>query len=219
MYQATQCVECGHADAIEGCGCKGNDRLNLNPCPCASETVTTEQIHVFERAGLGIAPFRFVGMHESRGPITLADGSQIGAPGQPMGTCDFCGTGIAIICTIQGADGRRFKVGNVCVGKAGDEGLRKVVDEAVRERRNAHARERNTEKREAEWARVKAAKLEVKAVVEKNADALAAMPHPYGFEGKTALDFATYMLDNGGAPALSKVKAQLKKAALNSEGA
>ncbi len=46
-------------------------------------------MHPFESAGLGKAPFRFAGCESRIGPITLADSiTQIGSPGQPMGTCD-----------------------------------------------------------------------------------------------------------------------------------
>ena len=52
-------------------------------------------IHVFEKAGLGVAPFRFVGVEERRGPIQISATLFVGAPGQPMGSCQLCGTGIA----------------------------------------------------------------------------------------------------------------------------
>lgn len=72
--------------------------------------MSSETIHTFEQAGLGKAPFRFVGMFEKRGPIPCPDGTMIGAPGQPMGTCDFCGNGIAQCCQIESADGKIFVV-------------------------------------------------------------------------------------------------------------
>ena len=90
-------------------------------------TNQTNTIHKFELAGLGKAPFRFIGDYESRGPITNADGSQSGAPGQPMGTCDYCMQGIAICCRIESADGKRFIVGSDCVLKTGDAGLKRKV--------------------------------------------------------------------------------------------
>jgi len=80
-------------------------------------------LHVFERRGLGKAPFRFVGCYEKRGPISLPDGTQIGSEGQAMGVCDYCGQGIAICCAIRSADGKEFTVGSDCVARTGDEGI------------------------------------------------------------------------------------------------
>lgn len=76
------------------------------------------KIHPFEEAGLGKAPFRCIGVERRVGPIKCADGSEIGSPGQPMGSCDYCGTGIADCFTIQSGDGKRFIVGCDCVAKA-----------------------------------------------------------------------------------------------------
>jgi hypothetical protein len=59
-------------------------------------------IHVFEASGLGKAPYTFLGVSVKVGPLKLSDGSEVGAPGQPMGCCKFCGTG---------ADGKDFYVG------------------------------------------------------------------------------------------------------------
>jgi hypothetical protein len=80
-----------------------------------AETVAT--IHPFERAGLGAAPFRVVGVKRQVGPITLAGGVTVGAPGQPMGCCAYCSQGIAECWTIESADGRRFTVGCDCVAR------------------------------------------------------------------------------------------------------
>ena len=88
-------------------------------------TATAKALHPFERAGLGLAPFRFVGAYESRGPIKRPDGSEIGAPGQPMGCCQYCGQGIAICCTIKSSDGKRFTVGSDCVAKVDRDSNRK----------------------------------------------------------------------------------------------
>ena len=57
-----------------------------------------QSIHKFEEAGLGAAPFQIIGVEERVGPIRGTDESgitiSIGAPGQAMGSCDFCGTAI-----------------------------------------------------------------------------------------------------------------------------
>ncbi len=73
-------------------------------------------MHVFERAGLGKAPFRCVGAHEEY--ITHPDGTT-----QASGSCQFCGMGIRNVFMIRGADGKMFKVGSDCVARTGDEGL------------------------------------------------------------------------------------------------
>jgi hypothetical protein len=90
-------------------------------------------LHVFERAGLGKAPFRCIGVEYKTYQ------AHPGAPVQVGGSCDYCGTGISIHCQIKGADGRVFKVGSDCVAKTGDAGLLKGYKShpAVR----AHAKE------------------------------------------------------------------------------
>ena len=72
------------------------------------ETMT---IHPFEQAGLGMAPFRFVGLTES---VYV---SAPGAPAQPGTSCDFCGIGIRYVCLIESQDRKQFKVGCDCVRK------------------------------------------------------------------------------------------------------
>lgn len=74
----------------------------------------TDTIHIFEKAGLGKAPFYF------KGCTTLDRG----------GSCDFCVTAIKTACWIVSSDGKRFKVGSNCVRKTGDAGLRKKLSEA-----------------------------------------------------------------------------------------
>lgn len=74
-------------------------------------------LHPFEESGLGKAPFRCTGWEHRVGPIKLSCGMEVGSPGQPMGTCDFCGNGIAVCMQIVSADGKRFEVGCDCVKK------------------------------------------------------------------------------------------------------
>jgi hypothetical protein len=94
-------------------------------------------VHVFERAGLGKAPFHCIA--QQRATYQACPG----APIQPGTTCDFCFTGISNVFVIQSSDGRKFKVGCDCVAKTGDAGLIKQV----RERRLANAREQRAAKR------------------------------------------------------------------------
>ena len=82
-------------------------------------------MHVFTRSKLGAAPFRCIGVHQKLGPIHMADGTEVGYPGQPMGVCAHCGTGIADCYVIRSAEGNVFVVGSSCVEKTGDAGLLK----------------------------------------------------------------------------------------------
>src|SRR5262245_4254165 len=68
-------------------------------------------VHPFQRAGLGLAPFRFVGLD------TCIHKASHDAPAQPGTSCDYCSTGIMYVCHIESSDGKRFKVGCDCVRK------------------------------------------------------------------------------------------------------
>lgn len=76
----------------------------------------THELHPFERSGLGVAPFRYVSHERKVGPIMVGM-SQVGAPGQPMGSCQHCGTGIADCFWVESADGKTFYVGSDCILK------------------------------------------------------------------------------------------------------
>ncbi len=76
-------------------------------------------LHVFERAGLGKAPFRVTGF------TVKTFKASPDSPTQPGTSCDFCGTGIMNVCLIKSSDGKAFKVGCDCVAKTGDAGLLK----------------------------------------------------------------------------------------------
>ncbi len=119
----------------------------------ATRTDNTTEIakHVFERAGLGKAPFRYVGMTESKYQACH------GAPVQPGSSCDYCGQGIMYVCEILSADGRRFKVGCDCVARTGDAGLIAAYKHSpeVRKMNRDKAAARDARNREA-WAAIMA---------------------------------------------------------------
>lgn len=115
-------------------------------------------MHPFEKAGLGTAPFRCVGVYKN---VYCAG---VGAPVQPGGSCDFCGTGIMYEYQIKSADGRRFKVGCDCVRRTGGESH--VA--GIRAERLKLAREQRSLKREARQTEWKAQR-EVRRVVELEA--------------------------------------------------
>lgn len=119
---------------------------------CANTEPNT--IHPFEVAGLGRAPFRLVGFERKVGPIKLACGTEVGSPGQPMGTCDFCGTGIADCYQIRSADLKTFVVGCDCVMKLEREDNRLVSE--VKRKKLALDRAKREAKRQAKWQAVRA---------------------------------------------------------------
>lgn len=145
--------------------------------------------HAFEIAGLGLAPFKFVGASENF--ITYPDGTTKAA-----GTCDYCGTGIRLECRIVSSDRKESVVGCNCVEKVGDTGILKAYKSSPEFR--AHKR--------------KLAQLK-DAIVQKEIDALmvelsqyfAVLPHPYGYVDRatkvplTYLDYVKYGIHQCGA--------------------
>jgi len=129
-----------------------------------NETAT----HVFEQAGLGRAPFRFVGFEDTaanadeNGMVRSSTGG-VEMVTKPGGSCDFCGSYITQFCWIRSADDRRFKVGTSCVSKAGDKGLFDKVKRAAGRVRRAKAKARETARIEAARAAFVAEGSEVRA--------------------------------------------------------
>lgn len=153
------------------------------------------ELHPFEKAGLGIAPFRFIGMARKVGPIRTELGNGItlesGSPGQPMGTCRYCGQGIAYCYEIKSADGKTFEVGSDCVNKLSRESNEKrdPVIAAI----NRKARE---VKNQVRHAREKKKQIEAQALFEANHTRFEKMPHPnkyFADQGKTMLDYFKYV--------------------------
>jgi hypothetical protein len=120
--------------------------------------------HAFEKAGLGLAPFRYAGMEEK---VYVAFP---GAPAQPAGTCDYCGNGIKYCCHVKSADGKEFIVGTDCIEKVhsplnvasamgGITEMQKDKKRIEKAKRDARA-ELKREERRKHWASVKAAAVE-----------------------------------------------------------
>lgn len=139
------------------------------------------KVHVFEQAGLGKAPFTFLGSEKC---VYVACP---GAPAQPGSSCDYCGQAITYVFNIAGADGSRFKVGCECVKKTGDAGLKKVVAEAERARKSKERRDKNQAKVDAGYAWFET----VRTLAET-------LPHPKGWEGHTLASYVDWYKKNAG---------------------
>lgn len=121
--------------------------------------------HAFELAGLGKAPFQFVGFSEN--VIKYPDGST-----KAGGTCQYCFTGIRFECRIKSADGKTFVVGSDCVNKADDSGLLKAFKQSPSYRKHL---------RDLRHAREKVRREEFNSLLEANKGALSMVPHRKGF--------------------------------------
>ena len=171
-----------------------------------STTNTGPSLHPFEKAGLGKAPFKFIGMTHEVGPIRLADGmTTIGAPGQPMGSCDYCGQGIALVCRVKSSDGNVFKVGCDCVnkvykdyGRESADPIKRAIDRAKKEhqRKVRHAREQRKLAEYREWT-------------DANREALEATPNPQR-EGESRWDQVEWFQRHAGTSGNLKLFKTLK---------
>lgn len=175
------------------------------------QTATIETIeanaHPFERAGLGKAPFRCIGVFESVYQACP------GAPIQPAGTCQYCGMGIRYCCRVQSADRKTFVVGCDCVMKLDRESNRELVAVVKTEkakRESARRKELAAAKKKAEYAVIDAARESFKA----NRDQFTNRPHPneyYAGKGLTLADYMDWTFLRGshsGRLAVAKIVAQ-----------
>lgn len=154
-----------------------------------NETTATENtgMHPFERAGLGIAPFTFVGTYESKFQAVPGDPN---CPIQPGTCCDYCFQGIMYVCRVRSADGREFKVGCDCVLKTKDKRITTAAKRAENKRNTEAAHKRAD-------AKIAAAIATLPTVESK----LRAQPHPYAWQaekGATMLDRVKWLLGNAG---------------------
>ena len=176
---------------------------------------TSNVLHPFEKAGLGKAPFKFIGITHNVGPIKLANGSEVGAPGQPMGTCNYCSNGIAYEHHIRSADGKTFKVGCNCVEKIynrsnmkASEKARDPIYQKVREHKNKLAREARHKREKLKIAEGRAWALDHEAELKATVD-----PHkPHWIEEDRSLwDRYEWYAANAGTSGYLKEIKYLKK--------
>lgn len=158
------------------------------------ETTVTylDAIHPFERAGLGKAPFRFIGVSEK---VYMA---HPGAPLQPAGTCDYCGNGIRYCFGVASADGRKFIVGCDCVYKLNKASNRAAtMDRLTFDVKRAEARLKAEARHKSARARIERAK----ATLEAHPALFTDKPHPhpyYASQGKTLRDNIVFLLTQAG---------------------
>jgi hypothetical protein len=171
----------------------------------ANETKTAA-IHVFEKAGLGVAPYRFGGMFTivKQGANTNAfAGELIKYPKLEAGcgTCAFCGHAIMNVFVVVSADGTRWGVGSSCIHKFGAANLVKTVKAAIREKQKARRK-----------AKGDAARAELIACLDE--PRIHGMPHSnahFAQQGKTFADEIQWFIDNAGATGLINLAALAKK--------
>lgn len=154
---------------------------------------TNQTIHCFEQAGLGKAPFRFVGLETAADRASL--NTQRAGDGLTYTTnystsCDYCGTAIQNAFQVVSSDGNRFKVGCECIRKSDDNGLIQVVNEQEKTIRRQKAKA----KRDSKW-QTQAALIAAFKRGEANA-ILATLPHPTNRMGCTAYDYVRWCVDN-----------------------
>lgn len=154
---------------------------------------TIETIHCFEKAGLGKAPFRYLGMvdqeisHGNR-VIGSIGGCQIET--KPGGTCDFCGTAIMNIFNVESSDGHKFHVGCECIKKTGDDGLIHMLDRDVAKM--------NKKRREDKKAAALAADQLLCEMTPLSKFSSLPHPHPYrASQGETAVEWVRFMREHG----------------------
>jgi hypothetical protein len=123
---------------------------------------TVNTVHPFEKAKLGAAPFRVVAYEYMRGPVKRVENGVLvtyGSPGQPMGTCDYCGACLVHVFFVRSADDKVFRVGSDCVHKTSGKKLRTECADLVRTHRKNKRRE-EWQARQDQWAREAAEKAE-----------------------------------------------------------
>lgn len=79
---------------------------DLEHQPLVTVKAERAKLHPFEQSGLGVSPFRCMGVTDL---------------GTASGSCKFCGHGIRYAFHVQSADGVKFDVGSDCVEKTGAE--------------------------------------------------------------------------------------------------
>jgi len=126
-----------------------------------------EKIHIFEKSGLGKAPFKFLRVESLPSPALLEanpdaynNAMKALTPGCRHGSCAYCGMPLTHNYLVRSADDRMFVVGSECVAKTDDRGLM----DAAREARLQIERDKREAKRALER---KAREAEVERILEE----------------------------------------------------
>ena len=174
-------------------------------------TESESTLHPFERAGLGKAPFRFVGFEAQdlcygQAILNREEYQRTGilVTTAPGGSCAFCGTYIVQMCRIGSADGKRFHVGTDCVAKAG--GTRVAAAVKV-------AKLRTERSKRAEKATAVSTELTALLADDSVRTVLVNWPHPNDASAKrgaSLLDYATWMIRCSGAAGRAKTLKAVK---------
>jgi hypothetical protein len=141
--------------------------------------------HVFEAAGLGLAPYKFLN-------VSIKGSS-----------CQYCSTGIMYQFWLESADHKTFYVGSDCIYKSGDDGLRRVIEPLVK----AHQAELKRE-RDASYI----AQFEAYLKANPNFWATVTGPHPnryYASQGKTMGDYQRFCYEHSGRSSKAKIARQI----------
>lgn len=153
-------------------------------------------IHKFEAAGLGKAPFKYVGMVDQQiahGERVIGNVGGVQMTTKPGGSCAYCGQYIINMFNVESADGHKFHVGCDCITKVGDAGLIKLVQADVKKMKAAKAKAAKAAKQE-EAAEYVADMLAV------HGDKLAHLPHPNEYRtslGDSFTDYVKWLVANG----------------------
>ena len=114
-------------------------------------------MHPFEKAGLGKAPFKCVGV--TKNLFTIPGVPEATKPGS---SCDYCATSITYEYWIVGATGSKFKVGCDCVLRTGS--ADSVQDfKKVKAQHEKAKRDVKTAEKRARWAAEKKARQDARA--------------------------------------------------------
>lgn len=154
-------------------------------------TTTVTTIHPFEKAGLGKAPFRYIGTIDQTpnrdGMVAIGQCQGVNIETKAGGTCDYCGLAIIHMYNVRSADGNTFRVGCDCLKKV-DIVNPRTLKADIKKAKDAKADARIAD------ARITLGREDVRS-------ALASKPHPAPWaqaKGLTMLDQAEWLMANGG---------------------
>lgn len=183
--------------------------------------MTNSDIHPFEKAGLGKAPFRYIGQVPQviQGDDRILDVSDgVTFSTKPGGTCDACGTYIVDMFRIVSADGQESVVGCDCIMKVAQTVRQRTQFEAdLKALKKAKAKKAAAAKKVKDQARVQAS-IQTFDTNTRVQSALGSQPHPYqnmASQGKTMADYVSWMFLNAGLTGQVQAAKIVEKAILS----